>query len=103
MSEIWESQTNEVKLDIDDLLHRLLLTNIPMLPGLKYLFADTTKDEIYADIGRWQVIHGPHRHDPYIEELIQVACHPRRILWYNDDPDHPLAKMTQEEINELCT
>jgi hypothetical protein len=36
------------------------------------------------------------------EELIKVSCHPRRILWWNDDPENPLALLTQIEIDELC-
>jgi len=37
------------------------------------------------------------------EELISKACHPRRILWYdetvNTDKNHPLHGLSQKDID----
>jgi len=39
------------------------------------------------------------------EELISKACHPKRILWYDEnistDTTHPLYSMTQKDIDAM--
>jgi hypothetical protein len=43
-------------------------------------------------------------HDTIHEELIKVACHPRRVLYWNEDVndrDNPYYGLTQEDINNL--
>ena len=60
------------------------------------------KSEQYFISNVYRKIMTKRLHSTIQEELIKVACHPRRVLNWNEDvndPNNPYYGMTQEDIN----